>query len=139
MQDLAQGKKKSCKFLKKMDKLCEQSFLTTGNKVVPCTLHPKKKTCMNSKKTEECDLQKVCAARLLQTGHSQDEDHGSEEGIDNADNEADDELEVTEAESELASKPRKKGFLHTHNSFVQKSSELEKGQCFEQEGTFEKE
>lgn len=139
MQDLAQGKKKSCKFLKKMNKLCNLSFLTTGNKVVPCTLHPKKKTCMNSKNTEECDLQKVCAARLSQTGHSQDEDHGSEEGIDDADNEADDELEVTEAEPELASKPRKKGFLHTHNSFVQKSSELEKGQCFEQEGTFEKE
>jgi len=112
--------------------------------VVPCELHPKKKTCIDSKKLEECDLQKVCAASLSQTGQSQDEDHESGEEGDEGhdDNEADDEdLEerlVSKAEPELATKPRKKGFLHTHNSFVQMGSELEKGQCFDQEETYEK-
>jgi len=144
MQDLVEGKKKNCKFLKKMETLCKRSYITRGNKVVPCELHPKKKTCIDSKKLEECDLQKVCAASLSQTGQSQDEDHESgEEGDDgHDDNEADDEdLEerlVSKAEPELATKPRKKGFLHTHNSFVQMGSELEKGQCFDQEETYEK-
>jgi len=144
MQDLVEGKKKNCKFLKKMETLCKRSYITRGNKVVPCELHPKKKTCIDSKKLEECDLQKVCPASLSQTGQSQDEDHESgEEGDDgHDDNEADDEdLEerlVSKAEPELATKPRKKGFLHTHNSFVQMGSELEKGQCFDQEETYEK-
>lgn len=115
------------------------SYITKGNKVMPCEMDPKKKKCVDSKQLEECDLKKVCAASLSATGHSQDEPHesGEEEEDDDLDETDDEDLEeslVTKAEAELATKPRKKGFLH--NSFVQMGSDLGKGQCFEQEGTY---
>jgi len=140
LQDLVEGKKKNCRFLKKMGTLCEMSYITKGNKVMPCEMDPKKKKCVDSKQLEECDLKKVCAASLSATGHSQDEPHesGEEEEDDDLDETDDEDLEeslVTKAEAELATKPRKKGFLH--NSFVQMGSDLGKGQCFEQEGTYE--
>jgi len=124
-----------------MGTLCEMSYITKGNKVMPCEMHPKKKKCVDSKKLEECDLKKVCAASLSATGHGQDEQQESgeeeeEEDDDDLDEADDEDLEeslATKAEAELATKPRKKGFLH--NSFVQMSSDLGKGQCFEQEGT----
>lgn len=120
------------------------SYITKGDKVVPCEMHPKKKKCMDSKKHEECDLKKVCVAGLSETGHRQDEDHESaaevddlddEEVDDEADDTADDEDSeeklATTTEPGLATKPTKKGFLH--NSFVQIGSDLEKGQCYERE------
>lgn len=100
----------------------------------------KKKKCVDSKKLEECDLKKVCAASLSATGQSQGDQHESEEeeedddDLDETDDEDLEESLVTKAEAELATKPRKKGFLH--NSFVQMGSDLGKGQCFEQEETY---
>jgi len=105
MQDLVDGSKKNCKFLKKMSTLCEMSYITKGSKVVPCEMDPKKKKCTNSEKLEECDLEKVCDASLSET----------EEDDDLNDDEADDEdLEeglATKVESERDTKPRRRGFL----------------------------
>jgi len=111
MQDLVEGKKQNCKFLKKMGKLCEMSYVSKGSQVVPCEMDPKKKKCVDSKQLEECDLKTICAARRLETGHSQDEDH--ESGEEDKEDEDLEERSVTEADPELATKSKKREFLRS--------------------------
>jgi len=114
MQDLVKGGKKNCKFMKKMGTLCEMSYLTKGDKVVQCEMDPKKKKCVDGKKLEECDIEKVCAQSLSETGHSEDEDHESEE---EDDDEADDE-DPKESLAAKAKPERKKGFLQNSSAPV---------------------
>lgn len=146
MQDLVKGKKKNCKFLKKMRTLCEMSYVTRNGKVVPCEIDSKKKRCMDSKKPEECDLETACAASLSETGHGEDEEDESgdedEDEFDLDDDETDDDLEerlATKAEPEHDTKRKRKGFLHNSlgSFFVQTGSEMEKGLCYEQEQNYE--
>jgi len=114
MQDLVKGGKKNCKFMKKMGTLCEMSYLTKGDKVVQCEMDPKKKKCVDGKKLEACDIEKVCAQSLSETGHSEDEDHESEE---EDDDEADDE-DPKESLAAKAKPERKKGFLQNSSAPV---------------------
>merc|ERR1712038_333300 len=111
MQDVVEGKKKNCKFLKQMDTLCEMSYVSKGSQVVPCEMDPKKQKCVDSKQLEECDLKAICGARRLETGHSQDEDH--ESGEEDTEDEDLEERSGTQAEAELATKSKTKEFLHS--------------------------
>jgi len=100
--------------MKKMGTLCEMSYLTKGDKVVQCEMDPKKKKCVDGKKLEACDIEKVCAQSLSETGHSEDEDHESEE---EDDDEADDE-DPKESLAAKAKPERKKGFLQNSSAPV---------------------
>jgi len=111
MQDVVEGKKKNCKFLKQMGKLCEMSYVSKGSQVVPCEMDPKKNKCVDSKQLEECDLKTICGARRLEMGHSQDEDH--ESGEEDKEDEDLEERSVTEADPELATKSKKREFLRS--------------------------
>jgi len=59
--------------MKKMGTLCEMSYLTKGDKVVQCEVDPKKKKCVDGKKLEACDIEKVCAQSLSETEEDDDE------------------------------------------------------------------
>jgi len=100
MQDVAEGKKKNCKFLKKMSTLCLNSYVLKGDKVTPCMLHPKNQKCIDSKQPETCDLQQVCGGSGRNLREEEEEEVQEEE-------------ENDETAVELVEKRKRKGFLRT--------------------------
>jgi len=163
MQDVTKGRKNKCKFLKKMSILCLNSYVSNGEKVVPCKVNVRNKKCMDSGKLEVCDLAQVCTDSILEGVHSQEAAEGQkeeeeeveekeekeeeeeeegeeEEEEEEEDGEADDEdreerLSAHELVSKTKSESRNKPIQRgfLHNSFVQMDSDLEKGVCHEHE------
>merc|ERR1712204_55534 len=133
MQDVTKGRKKNCKFLKKMSTLCLNSYVSNGEKVMPCKVNVRNKKCMDSGKLEVCDLAQVCTDSILEGVHSQEAAEGQkeeeeeeeeegeeEEEEEEEDGEADDEDReerlsahelVSKTKSESRNKPIQRGFL----------------------------